>query len=293
VTLGIGVHPFAPRASSALLSAAEQLGLDTRRIDLPTLRMALPGDGTVRCADAEGEVTVSALAPALLYWQAAAADAYLALEGAGVRSLNPLAACEVADDKARTAACLAAAGVPQVATWVAPNDADVCGPLARAVGYPLLVKRTHGAQGRWVRLVEDDAQLAAALGEFAEEGRGAVVLQRFVAEVRGRSLRVICTAGRVLAATQRRAADGDLRSNIGSGGSQRAVHLAEGEADMALAATGALGLGHAAVDLLRTADGSKVLEVNAFPDFTSMRPHVDVDIAAAVVRACLADDAGR
>ncbi len=286
--LGIGVHPFSPQASAALLSAARRAGVPARRIDLPTLRMAVPGEGAARCEDAHGEVAVSALAPALLYWQEAAADVYLALERAGARALNPIAACELADDKARTAVSLAAAGVPRVATRVVPAEAELCGRVAASVGYPVIVKRTHGAQGRWVRLVGDDAELAAALEEFAEEGRGAVLVQPFVAEARGRSLRVICTAGRVLAATERRAPDGDLRSNISSGGTQEAVRLAEAEARMALAATRALGLGHAGVDLLRTRDGARVLEVNAFPDFTSMAPFVDVDIAAEVVRACLA-----
>lgn len=286
--LGIGVHPFSPRASHALLSAADQLGVPARPIDLPTLRMVLSQTGALRCHDDRGVVEVTALAPALLYWQEAAADVLLALERAGVPALNPVAAVELADDKARTAACLATVGLPQVETVVAPNDVVLCAPLAAAIGYPLVAKRTHGAQGRWVRLVEGEDSLGVVLAEFAEEGRGAVVLQPFVPEARGRSLRVICTAGQVVAVTERRGADGQLHSNVSQGGSQRAVPLDADESALAVRAAAVLGLGHAGVDLVRTSDGPRVLEVNAFPDFTSMLPHVDVDIAAEVVRACLA-----
>ena len=52
-------------------------------------------------------------------------------------------------------------------------------------------------------------------------------------------------------------------------------------------AAAALGLGHAGVDLLRTAAGPRVLEVNACPDFTSMQPHYQADLAEAVLRASL------
>jgi glutathione synthase/RimK-type ligase-like ATP-grasp enzyme len=41
------------------------------------------------------------------------------------------------------------------------------------------------------------------------------------------------------------------------------------------------------VDLLRTREGPRVLEVNACPDFTSMQPYYPADLAEAVLRASL------
>jgi ribosomal protein S6--L-glutamate ligase len=91
----------------------------------------------------------------------------------------------------------------------------------------------------------------------------------------------------VRAATLRHAAGGEWRSNIGAGGSQAPTALTEAERDLAVAAANAIGLGHAGIDLLRSAAGPVVLEVNSCPDFTSMTPYVDDDLAAVVIEQTL------
>jgi ribosomal protein S6--L-glutamate ligase len=65
------------------------------------------------------------------------------------------------------------------------------------------------------------------------------------------------------------------------------VRLTGEEHDLVRRAAAALGLGHAGVDLLRTGDGPRVLEVNACPDFTSMQPYYRAGLADAVLRASL------
>jgi len=65
------------------------------------------------------------------------------------------------------------------------------------------------------------------------------------------------------------------------------VELTGEENDLVLAAARAIGLGHAGVDLLRTRQGPRVLEVNSCPDFTSMQPHYTEDLAEAVLLASL------
>ena len=89
------------------------------------------------------------------------------------------------------------------------------------------------------------------------------------------------------AATVRHASGNEWRSNISGGGSQVPAHLSETERDLAIAATHAVGLGHAGIDLLRSAVGPVVLEVNSCPDFTSMIPYVEIDLAAMVVEQTL------
>lgn len=287
--VGVPHNPVAPNVPAALLAAAERAGVGTRVVDLATLVVETAAGGTV-VADAGGVVQVSHLAPALLYWQDAAAVALEAGEDAGWRCLNAVAATRTADDKGATAVALARAGLPQLRTVVAPQDLAICRTVAADLGYPVVVKRVHGAQGRWVRLAASDGELDHVLEEFRAEGRGAVVVQELCTEAAGTSLRVICTGGRVVAATERNAAPGELRSNVSAGGSQRSVALRPEEAWLAVRATAATGLGHAGVDLLRTRGGPVVLEVNACPDFTSMTPYldVDVDVAAVVVAELLA-----
>ena len=54
-------------------------------------------------------------------------------------------------------------------------------------------------------------------------------------------------------------------------------------------AAAAVGLRHAGIDLLRTARGPRVMEVNACPDFSSMQPCYDEDLGALVVAASLGE----
>ena len=138
-----------------------------------------------------------------------------------------------------------------------------------------------GAPGR------RSGRAATALAELAVEGPGALVVQPEVTECAGRSVRAVITGGRVLAVTERTAAGGEWRSNIAAGAAQHRVELTEQEHDLVLSAAGALGLGHAGVDILRTRQGPRVLEVNSCPDFTSMQPHYEHDLAEAVLLASL------
>ena len=285
--VGLGVHPFSPRVPAALGAACERLGVAARPVDLVTLQTSVSADGEVEVRDAAGPVQVSHLAPVLLYWQDAAAVACSALEQRGVRVLNTVAASELADDKARTSVRLSAGRLPQVRTSVLPQDLAACLSAAEREGYPVVLKRAHGAQGRWVRGAAGPAELERAYGELVAEGRGSLLLQPLVHEVAGRSLRLVVVRGRVVACTERSAPAGELQSNVSSGGSQRLRVPTPQEERLAVQATQALGLGFSGVDLLTPSTGPLVLEVNAAPDFTSMLEHVPVDLAQAVLRGLL------
>jgi len=106
-----------------------------------------------------------------------------------------------------------------------------------------------------------------------------------VVECAGTSIRAVITGGRLLAVTQRQAAAPEWRSNVAGGAEQRRAELTGEEAELVRAAAAALGLGHAGVDILRTRQGPRVLEVNSCPDFTSMQPHYEADLGEAVLRA--------
>ncbi|MGI5127548.1 ATP-grasp domain-containing protein [Pseudonocardia sp. CA-107938] len=280
--LGIPRNPYSPRVAAMLATAADAAGVPYRPIDLPTLTVEFAADGTATVWDAAGPVAVTAVAPAVLFGFPAAVHGLRALARTAFLQ-NPVDAGLAADDKAATAELLGRAGVLQVPTTVVEFDGAAA--AAAALGYPVVVKRTHGAQGRWVRRAADAAELGRALAEFAPEGPSALVLQPEIVEFRGRTLRVIVTGGRVVAASLRTAAGDEWRSNVARGASQELVTPSAEEAGLAHAAVAALGLRHGGVDVLRTADGPRVLEVNACPDVTSMVPLLP-DLPELVLRAC-------
>lgn len=284
--VAVAWNPFATNVADRLIATAGRLGVPARLVDLPSLGLSVQPLGEVTVADKHGPVAAGSLAPYLLFGFPAAVPALRALARAG-RAQNPVDGVLVADDKAATAQRLAEAGVAQVRTEICAQDPDRAAAAADLIGYPVVVKRTHGAQGRWVRRAAGPAALAAALAELAVEGPGALIVQPEVTDCAGRSVRAVLTGGRLLAVTERTATAQEWRSNIAGGAAQRRVELTGEETGLVLAATRALGLGHAGVDLLRTRHGPRVLEVNSCPDFTSMQPHYAEDLAEAVLRASL------
>lgn len=284
--VGIGVNEVALNVPHAFEEAAHVLGVGIRRIDLKSLRTRTwRGSGVF---DAYGDVKVTHLAPSLFFWQAAAAIGFRALEGLGVRTLNTVSSVELADDKARTSLALSASQLAQVETIVVGPDSQSVSEACRTIGFPCVIKRSHGAQGRWVRLVEQDHDVAGVLSELLHDGPTALVVQRFVEEFRSRSIRVIVTAGSVLAVSLRTGPPGSFISNIAGGGRQELLALTKPEQELCVATARCLGLGHAGVDLVRTESGPAVLEVNACPDFTSMQPLYDFSLAGRVLEATLA-----
>jgi ribosomal protein S6--L-glutamate ligase len=287
VTACVGVtrNALAPNVPKALADACRRLGVRHRLVDLNVLTTTF--DPELRVQDMDGPVAVGFLSPTLFYWQDQAALAVKVLELQGCRMLNGVDASLVADDKAATALALRKANVAQVPTTAVTADFEQVKFAAATYGYPVVIKRTSGAQGRWVRLAHDDSELVRATAELLEEGPGAILVQPVGAARLGESVRVIVTAGAVRAATVRHAANGEWRSNIWAGGSQAPTELSAAERDLAVTAAAVIGLGHAGVDLLRSAAGPVVLEVNSCPDFTSMTPYVDNDLAAVVIEETL------
>ena len=263
--IGIGVNEWAQSLPAALEDACRSLNVDFQIIDFTNLP----------------KVDVTHLAPALLYLKPQAQALYRELESQGVKTLNPVSAIEIADDKAATYRAL---GDIHLATTIINLELDQL--HSAFLGALTVYKRTHGGQGRWVRLANQSSEIESIYQEFLAEGPGEILVQRFVAEAENQTLRAIVTGGRVIATTMR-SAEMDFRSNISLGGSQERTELTPAESELAIAACARIGLGHAGVDLIRTDMGTKVLEVNACPDFTSMKDFSDVDIAQEVIKTLL------
>ncbi len=85
-------------------------------------------------------------------------------------------------------------------------------------------------------------------------------------------------AGKVVASMKRTGAEGDFRSNLHRGGSASIVRISKEERETAVRAARAFGLGKAGVDLLRSEQGPKVLEVNSSPGFEGIETATGKDI---------------
>jgi ribosomal protein S6--L-glutamate ligase len=161
-----------------------------------------------------------------------------------------------------------------------PDDTeDVLGLLGDP---PHVIKLNEGSQGTGVVLAEKRAASQSVIEAF----RGLYanfLVQEFVAEAKGSDLRCFVVGKKVVAAMQRDSSPGDFRANLHRGGTAMAATLSTEERRIAVRAAGALGLGIAGVDLLRSNRGPLLLEVNASPGLEGIEAATGVDVAGAIM----------
>jgi len=112
--------------------------------------------------------------------------------------------------------------------------------------------------------------------------RANFLVQHFVKEAAGEDVRCLVIGGKVVAAMKRTGAEGDFRSNLHQGGQASVTRISREERDVAVRAARAFGLNMAGVDLLRSDDGPKVLEVNSSPGFEGIEQATGKDVVGRI-----------
>ena len=182
----------------------------------------------------------------------------------GIRVVNTPSALLEAHDKLLTAYALATAGIPQ------PRSVHLGAPGGvPELPFPCVVKPRFGSWGEDVFLCRSPADLAGTLDEVRTRPwwtRHGALAQELVGPPR-RDLRIVVAGGRVVAAAERVAAEGEWRTNASLGGRIAPATVPPQAADLAMRAAKAIGIDLAGVDLLPHEDGWVVLELNGAVDF--------------------------
>jgi RimK family alpha-L-glutamate ligase len=141
--------------------------------------------------------------------------------------------------------------------------------------------RAGGRRGGLVRVSDPD--VAFRVAKTLETTRAVFYVQRAI-DHGGRDYRLFVLGGRVLAAIERRAADGDWRSNVARGAAAVAFDAPADWQALAVRAAAVIEADYAGVDLLQGRDGRVyVLEVNGIPGWEGLQRATGVDVAGAVV----------
>ena len=207
-------------------------------------------------------------------------DALHWIEKRGVPVMNSPRAIERSVDKFYTTALLQEAGLPTPETVVC-ESATAAMATVLAMG-DAVIKPLFGSMGHGMVRVSDP-DVAFRVVRSLEQLRIVFYVQRTV-DHGGRDVRVFVIGGRVLGAIERRAPDGQWRTNVSLGGSARPFELPSAWEQLALQATAAIGADYAGVDLLPSHDGTVfVLEVNGIPGWQGLKQATGIDVAGAIV----------
>lgn len=199
----------------------------------------------------------------------------------GVPVYNDARAIERSVDKSMTSLLLHAAGIPTPPTWTMESPAQAQRLVTResAAGQALVLKPLFGSQGKGLQRVGCVDGTHVPLPSLKGYGELAY-LQRYV-ESPGFDWRVLVVGGRAIAAMRRCSAH--WIHNVKQGAKVEPAALTPELAALAERAAAALQMDYAGIDLLPTADGPQVLEVNGVAAWQGLQRVTRFSIARALV----------
>jgi len=185
-------------------------------------------------------------------------------------------------DKLRSLQVLSKFDVDMPKTVFASNKSNAKDIIELSGGAPLVLKILEGTQGVGVVLVDSEKAAKSVLDAFYGMDVNLLV-QEFIEEAGGADIRALVVGGEVVGAMKRQGAEGDFRSNLHQGGSATAYKLNRKEKSTALAAAKAMGLGVCGVDMIPSARGPLVMEVNSSPGLEGIEKSTKLDIAGKIM----------
>lgn len=200
----------------------------------------------------------------------------------GAYSLNPSISISRSRDKLRAHQILSKYKVGMPNTGLAHSPQNIKDLIKLVGGAPLIIKLLEGTQGKGVVLAETQ-KAAESLIEAFRGLNAFFLLQEFIKESKGTDVRCFVIGDKVVAAMERVAQGGDFRSNIHMGGIARETKITPAERKTAVQAAKAMGLNVAGVDIIRSARGPLVLEVNSSPGLKGIEGATGKDIAGMII----------
>jgi len=200
----------------------------------------------------------------------------------GVFPVSESVAISRSRDKLRSMQLLSRDGVGMPKTGFAHSPDDVQDLIKMVGGAPLVIKLLEGTQGIGVVLAETKKAAESVIEAFMGL-KANILIQEFIKEAGGADIRCFVIDGKVVAAMQRQAPEGEFRSNLHRGGSATLVKLTPKERATAVKAAKVMGLNVAGVDILRSDRGPLIMEVNSSPGLEGIEAATEKDVAGMIV----------
>lgn len=201
----------------------------------------------------------------------------------GIPVVNRYAVAETCGSKVLTTAALEAAGVPQPRTLLAFSPEAALDAIER-MGYPVVLKPPVGSWGRLLARINDRHAAEAivehkdVLGSF---NHATYYIQEFIEKPGGRDIRSFVVGDETICAIYRTSAH--WITNTARGGAASNCPVTPEIDRLSRAAARAVGGGVVAIDILESARGLLVNEVNYGMEFRNSIHTTGVNIPGRVV----------
>jgi ribosomal protein S6--L-glutamate ligase len=201
----------------------------------------------------------------------------------GVPTIVGSLALSRARDKIRQAQIFSRKGIDTPRTAFTNHAADAGALISMVGGVPLIVKTIKGSSGNGVMLLESRKSAVSTIEAFFSQSVS-ILIQEYIEESEGKDVRAIVVGGRVIAAIQRVAVEGEFRSNLYQGGDAKRIKLTPEEKRLAINAAKSMNLtAIAGVDIIQSSRGPLVSEVNACPNLQGIESATGENVAGAVM----------
>lgn len=196
--------------------------------------------------------------------------------------LNSSVSIVRARDKLRAQQVLSYKGIPMPVTGFAHSTKSTQDLINMVGGAPLIIKLLSGTQGQGVVLAETKKAAESVINAFRCLDAYFLV-QQFVKEADHKDIRCFVLDGKIIAAMERVANEGDFRANLHRGGIGNKVMLTPEEEEVAIRAAEIIGVRCSGVDLIRSNNGPLVLEVNSSPGLKGIESVTGVNVSREII----------
>lgn len=200
----------------------------------------------------------------------------------GVPAINPAMSLFRSRDKLKCLQYMTTRNIDIPRTVVIRKPSDIKEAVKNIGGFPVVLKLLSGTQGMGIMLAENFRAMESALDTLWSLGQD-IILQECIKESLGKDIRAFVVGQRVVAAIRREAKIGEFRSNLHRGGRGKKIRLKRSFERAAIEAARVVGLNVAGVDMLETADGPKVMEVNSSPGIEGIESVTGLNVAGQVI----------
>ena len=181
----------------------------------------------------------------------------------------------VGHDKLLTQLKLQQKNIPMPRTYLSATT-RAAKKILEKVNYPIIMKFPHGTQGKGVLFADSYASASSMLDALSALNQP-FLIQEFI-ETGGTDIRAIVVGDKVIAAMKRKADIKEARANIHAGGIAEGLVLDSYAKKVAVDAARAIGAEICGVDMLESAKGPVVIEINLSPGLQGISKVTDVDL---------------